>query len=241
VGASPRRNGDREVAAAAKLLRGVNSSADAGSSDTLAFLTFAARTLAYLPYVVQEEPLFIVDRINNYVSLHASSLHDHLAAHYAAGGAAGGGDDAAELLELHRDAAAMSALLFVKRYLKAAYELSDATCQEYFQLKSVSKSSERPASHCARSPPLFPDAFVKMLPALEHAEHAPRAFAAHWEMFASAMGDDSLDSVFSKHDGTYVKKSAGGKKRKAKTKVAMKPTTSAKKRKEDAAEEWVPG
>ena len=87
VGASPRRNGDREVAAAAKLLRGVNSSSGAGANDTLAFLTFAARTLAYLPYVVQEEPLFIIDRINNYVSLHASSLHDHLTAHYAADGA----------------------------------------------------------------------------------------------------------------------------------------------------------
>lgn len=159
----------------------------------------------------------------------------------SADGAAGSGDDAAALLELHRDAAAMSALLFVKRYLKAAYELSDATCQEFFQLKSVSKSSERPASHCAKSPALFPSAFVAMLPTLDHADSAPRAFAAHWEMFAAAMGDDSLDSVFRKHDGTYVRKSAGGKKRKAKASPAPKPGTSAKKRKEAAAEEWMPG
>ena len=270
VGASPpRRNGNREVKAAKMLLspqrrskakaagesKLSESSLDAAvECDSLAFLTFAARTLAHLPYTTQDEPLYVIDLINNYVSLHASSLQDHLVAHHAAAAAARGGSQTKELLhasasasiagvatlvELHHDAAAMSALLFVKRFLKSSYMLSDDVCQTYSSSSSSASSSAkkekaRSVTHATRTPSLFSDDFVDLLDELERANHsrgndpdadaededsddAPSSaamrdvFAAQFRLFQKAMRDDPLDSTFDKHDGTVPEK----KKRKA--------------------------
>lgn len=68
------------------------ATAQKGSLDP-AFLAFIAQVLAYLPFDVQEEPLFLVYHISRIVSLDGSTLLSELKRLFAKAGVKGGGGE----------------------------------------------------------------------------------------------------------------------------------------------------